>query len=262
MALFQKALALDFKEVQEWEFEATCHPVILAWFGRHFARPEGGWAPTQLLAFLTEFGLLRSLKVREVWLPESRDQACSVIGKFTQGAKADGKRLTRRLVTDRGALDYLVRDTRQSGTLVGAPERCPLGHILTYYDGSQPQYAHLRASMLAYANLLSMLQRFEPDEAVRVATDSIYVRKSALHKAFVAPKKCDCGGGGGRHVRALFTRGRPPSGRPWRVAGQRRADLHATGACGLLRRDLTSQQQRTSFPALRRATMTRCRGIA
>ena len=121
-------------------------------------------------------------------MPESRD--CSVIGKFTQGAKADGKRLTRRLVTDRGELDYLVRDTRQSGTLVGAPERYPLGHILTYYDGSLPQNAHLRASMLAYAhiNLLSMLQRFEPEEAVRVAPDSIYVRKSVLHKAFVAPK--------------------------------------------------------------------------
>ncbi|MEW8652543.1 MAG: AAA family ATPase [Candidatus Thiodiazotropha sp.] len=54
--------------------------------------------------------------------------------------------------------------------------------------------------MLAYAhiNLLSMLQRFEPEDAVRVATDSIYVRKSALHKlegvkAYVAPKRCDCG---------------------------------------------------------------------
>ena len=117
-------------------------------------------------------------------MPESRDQACSVIGKFTQGSKADGKRLTRRLVTDRGELDYLVRDTRLSGTLVGAPMKCELGHILTYYDGSQPQFAHLRASMLAYAhiNLLSMLSRFEPDEAVRVATDSIYVKKTALCK--------------------------------------------------------------------------------
>ena len=38
--------------------------------------------------------------------------------------------------------------------------------------------------MLAYAdiNLLSMLSRFEPDEAVRVATDSIYVKKMALCK--------------------------------------------------------------------------------
>ncbi|MEW8688481.1 MAG: hypothetical protein AB2556_21925, partial [Candidatus Thiodiazotropha sp.] len=63
---------------------------------------------------------------------------CSVIGKFTQGSKADGKRLTRRLVTDQGELDYLVRDTRLSGTLVGVPQMCPLGHILTYYDGSQP----------------------------------------------------------------------------------------------------------------------------
>ena len=97
---------------------------------------------------------------------------------------ADGKRLTRRLVIDQGELDFLVRDKRQSGTLVGAPQMCPLGHILTYYAGSQPQFTHLRASMLAYAhiNLLSMLSRFTPGEAVRVATDSIYVRKSALKR--------------------------------------------------------------------------------
>jgi hypothetical protein len=67
-------------------------------------------------------------------------------------------------VTDQGELDYLVRDTIQSGTLVGAPGKCPLGWILTYYDGSQPQYAHLRASMLAYAhiNLVSMLADLSP----------------------------------------------------------------------------------------------------
>ena len=196
-----KDIGTGFAEVQEWEFN-DCHPVISAWFGRHFA--QNGWAPTPLLTFLTESGLLKTLKVREaiitfekqtsVWLPEDRNQGCSIIGKFTQGSKADGKRLTKRLVTDEGELDYLVRDTRQSGTLVGAPERCPLGHILTYYDGSQPQYTHLRAFMLAYAhiNLLSMLLRFTPEDAVRVATDSIYVQKTALHKlkgieAYVAP---------------------------------------------------------------------------
>ena len=167
-----------FSEVQEWEF-TDCHPVIPAWFGKHFA--ENGWAPTQLLAFLTESGLLKTLKVREaivafekqteVWLPEDRNQGCSIIGKFTQGSKADGKRLTRRLVTDEEKLDYLLRDTRQSGTLVGAPMRFPLGHILTYHDGLQPQYAHLRASMLAYAhiNLINMLRRFRPEEAVAAA---------------------------------------------------------------------------------------------
>jgi len=187
-----KDIATGFAEVQEWEFTANCHPVIPAWFGKHFA--ENGWAPTPLLAYLTEAGLLAKLSVREaiisfgkqaeVWLPENRNQGCSIIGKFTQGSKADGKRLTRRLVTDLGELDFLVRDTRQSGTLVGAPEKCPLGHILTYYDGSQPQYTHLRASMLAYAhiNLLSMLSRFTEEEAVRVATDSIYVQKTTLHK--------------------------------------------------------------------------------
>ena len=50
--------------------------------------------------------------------------------------------------------------------------------------------------MLAYAHihLLSMLTRFTPDEAVRVATDSIYVQKSALKRlegveAFIPMKK-------------------------------------------------------------------------
>ena len=120
-------------EVQEWEFEANCHPVIPAWFGRHFA--DACSAPTPLLAFLVEFGLLKTLKVREaivyfgrqteVWLPDGRDEACSVIGKFTQGSMAAGKRLTRRLVVDQWELDFLVRDTRQSGTLVGAPQNAP-----------------------------------------------------------------------------------------------------------------------------------------
>ena len=185
-------IGTGFAQVSTWKFASDCHPVIPAWFGKHF--DEKGWAPTQLLTYLVETGLLTSLEVteailsfkqqKEVWLPDSRDQACSVIGKFTQGSKADGRRLTRRLVTDEGELDYLVRDTRQGGTLVGAPMKCPLGHIITYYDGSQPQYTHLRASMLAYAhiNLLEMLRRFRPDEIVRVATDSIYVKKTSMAK--------------------------------------------------------------------------------
>ena len=197
-------IGTGFAEVQEWECEANCHPVISAWFGRHFT--DADWAPTPLFVFLVESGLLKSLKVREaivsfgrqtdVWLPDYRDEACSVIGKFTQGSVADGKRLTRRLVMDQGKLDFLVRDTRHSGTLVGAPQKCPLGHILNYYDGSQPKYTHLWASMLAYAhiNLLSMLSRFTPYEAVRVASDSIFVRKSALKRlegveAFIPMKK-------------------------------------------------------------------------
>ena len=43
-----------------------------------------------------------------------------------------------------------------------------------------------------------MLRRFAPSEAVRVATDSIYVKKTALHKldgveAYIAPPICSCG---------------------------------------------------------------------
>lgn len=142
---------------------------------------------TALLSFLTESGVLKSLKVGEaiislgkqtdVWLPEDRDQGCAIISKFRQGSKARGKRLTRRLVTDPGELAFLERDTLMNGTLVGAPQRCPLGHILTFYESAQPQYLQLRASKLEYAhiNLITMLKRFEPDEVVRVATDSLYV---------------------------------------------------------------------------------------
>ena len=56
-------IGTGFAEVEEWEFEANCHPVIPAWFGRHFA--DAGWAPTPLFAFLVESGLLKTLKVRE-----------------------------------------------------------------------------------------------------------------------------------------------------------------------------------------------------
>eukprot|EP00061_Rhincodon_typus_P018951 g48347.t1 len=142
-----------FAEVTEWEFRPGVHPVIPAWFEKHFE--EQGCVPTPLLAYLIERGLLTHLKVREAlisfdrqkeaWLPGDRDQGCSIIGN------------------------------------------------------SQPQYTHLRVNMLAYAhiNLIAMLQRFHPHEAVRVATDSIYVQKTALHKlqgikAYVAPRTCGC----------------------------------------------------------------------
>ncbi|MEW8689023.1 MAG: hypothetical protein AB2556_24655 [Candidatus Thiodiazotropha sp.] len=53
--------------------------------------------------------------------------------------------------------------------------------------------------MLAYAhtNLLSMLSRFTPDDTVRVATHSLCIRKTALHRvdgveSYVAPRICDC----------------------------------------------------------------------
>ncbi|MEW8689325.1 MAG: hypothetical protein AB2556_26175 [Candidatus Thiodiazotropha sp.] len=100
-------------------------------------------------------------------MPKSRDQACSVIGKFTQGSKAYVKRLTRRLVTYRRELDFLVRDTRLLGTLVGAPMKCELGHILTYYDGSQPQFTHLRASRLAYASMVTKASHLRSRERCR-----------------------------------------------------------------------------------------------
>ena len=136
--LMQDDIGTGFAQVRAWQF-AKGLPVIGTWFGSHFQ--EKKWMPKVLLAYMVETGLLTKLEIAEaiiafekqteVWLPDSRDQACSVIGKFTQGTKADGKRLTRRLITDQGELDFLVRYTYQLGTLVGAPAKCPAGWILT-----------------------------------------------------------------------------------------------------------------------------------
>ncbi|MEW8688770.1 MAG: hypothetical protein AB2556_23380, partial [Candidatus Thiodiazotropha sp.] len=54
-----------FAEVQGLEFDPSCYPVIPAWLGRHFANNTGGWALTQLLAYLIETGLLKSLTIKE-----------------------------------------------------------------------------------------------------------------------------------------------------------------------------------------------------
>ena len=120
-----------FAEVQEWVFEATCHPVIPAWFGRHFA--DAGWAPTLLLVFLVEAGLLKTLKVREAIVSFGRQtevgypmvdmRPALLSANLPRAAWMTEKMLTRRLVIDQGELDFLVRDTRQSDTLVGALQK-------------------------------------------------------------------------------------------------------------------------------------------
>src|SRR5205814_3952957 len=151
------------------------------------------WTPIVLLRYLLKTGILESVTIGEaiisltkqtkVWLPKNRDISCAIIGKFTQGSKVEEKCLTHQLVIDEGELDFLIQDCVKEGTYAGS-DKCPLGHILTYYEGHQPQYTHLRVSMLAYAhiNLLEMLQRFGTNKVVRIATDSIYIRKEFLYK--------------------------------------------------------------------------------
>ncbi|CAG8484282.1 24704_t:CDS:2 [Cetraspora pellucida] len=118
-----------------------------------------GFAQVGILESVTIGEAIISLtKQTKVWLPRNRDISCAIIDKFTQGGKIDEKHLTHRLVTDEGELDFLIKDCTDAGTFAGR-EKCLLGFILTYYEGHQPQYTHLRASILAYAyiNLLEML---------------------------------------------------------------------------------------------------------
>ena len=191
---------IGFAQVRSFRFVSNIHSAIPVWYGKHFACRGGegcgktkGWTPIVLLRYLLEAGILESVTIGEaiisltkqtkVWLPKNRDISCAIIGKFTQGNKVEEKRLTHRVVIDEGELDFLIQDCIKEGTYAGS-DKCPLGHILTYYEGHQPQYTHLRASMLAYAhiNLLEMLRRFGPNEVVRIATDSIYIRREALYK--------------------------------------------------------------------------------
>ncbi|CAG8734437.1 46045_t:CDS:2 [Gigaspora margarita] len=150
---------IGFAQVRSFRFVSNIHSAIPVWYGKHFAcrSREGcgkakGWTPIVLLQYLLE------------------------AGKFTQGNKVEEKRLTHWVVIDESELDFLIQDCIKEGIYAGS-NKCPLGHILTYYKGHQPQYIHLRASMLAYAhiNLLEMLQRFGPNKVVRITTDSIYI---------------------------------------------------------------------------------------
>ncbi|CAG8675940.1 979_t:CDS:10 [Cetraspora pellucida] len=191
-------ICIDMKECYPASMrgQGECTP----WFNR-FGHPihylvrvaVNGELPEDDITRFVQIGILESVTNKEaiisltkqtkVWLPRSQDISCAIIGKFTQGGKIDEKCLTHRLVTDEGKLDFLIKDCTNAGTFVGR-EKCPLRFILTYYEGHQPQYTHLQASMLAYAyiNLLEMLQRFDPNEVVRIATDSIYIRKETLYK--------------------------------------------------------------------------------
>ena len=164
-----------FAQVRTFKFVPNIHPAIPVWYGKHFACRSGegcgktkGWTPIVLLRYLLEVGILESVTIGEaiisltkqtkVWLPKNRDISCAIIGKFTQENKVEEKRLTHLVVIDEGELDFLIQDCIKEETYAGS-DKCPLGHILTYYEGHQPQYTHLRASMLVYAhiNLLEML---------------------------------------------------------------------------------------------------------
>ena len=142
----------------------------------------------------------------------------------------------------------------------------PLGHILMYYDGSQPLYSHLRASMLACAlvHLLSMLSRFASNEVDQIVTDSIYVAMKKLQgvEAFVAKKECGCGGGGG-HLPSLFARRCVPSfGRSSPMVTRAKSSACPRNKRPTLPSLTTKQLKRSSLPTTRNTNTTRCRDTA
>ena len=88
-------IGTGFAQVSTWKFASDCHPVVPAWFGKHF--DEKGWAPTQLLTYLVETGLLTSLEVteailsfkqqKEVWLPEAATRPVALSANSRRAAR-------------------------------------------------------------------------------------------------------------------------------------------------------------------------------
>ena len=101
------------------------HRVIQAWHGKHFA--DKGWAPTSLLVFLTELGILKRLKVGE---------ALTSFGKQTD------------VWLSKGPLRLLAA--------IFSPEDTDARDAPIY--------------------LIFMLKRFQPEDVVRAATDSLFIR--------------------------------------------------------------------------------------
>ncbi|GES90819.1 hypothetical protein GLOIN_2v1848952 [Rhizophagus clarus] len=179
--------------------------VIPVWYGKHFACQSRekcgktkGWTPIVLLRYLLEVGILESVTIGEaiisltkqtkVWLPKNRNISCAIIGKFTQGNKVKEKRLTHRVVIDKGELDFLIQDCIKEGTYAGS-DKCPLGYILIYY------------------------------EVVRIATDSIYIRKEVLYKI--------------ENVSAFFKQAKRPSNHKGGVDTSKFQCLHKAPSCAM-----------------------------
>ncbi|GBC04113.1 hypothetical protein RclHR1_05520001 [Rhizophagus clarus] len=207
-------LPLNLKECQRLHYD-NIHSVIPVWYGKHFACQSRekcgktkGWTPIVLLRYLLEVGILESVTIGEaiisltkqtkVWLPKNRNISCAIIGKFTQGNKVKEKRLTHRVVIDKGELDFLIQDCIKEGTYAGS-DKCPLGYILIYYEGYQPQYTHLRASI--------------------IATDSIYIRKEVLYKI--------------ENVSAFFKQAKRPSNHKGGVDTSKFQCLHKAPSCAM-----------------------------
>ncbi|CAG8806356.1 4864_t:CDS:2, partial [Racocetra fulgida] len=127
-------VCIDMKECYPASMrgQGECTP----WFNR-FGHPThylvrvavNGELPEDDITGFAQVGILESVTIGEaiisltkqtkVWLPRNRDISCAIIGKFTQGGKIDEKRLTHRLVTDEGELDFLIKDCTDAGTFAG-----------------------------------------------------------------------------------------------------------------------------------------------
>ena len=116
----------------------------------------------------------------------AKDISRRMIGKFTTRGRFYNAKYSSRLITDSAEYDFVIKNLTTTNMYVTLRDAFlsngkRFGTIVTYIDGENAQYTHLRSSMLAYTtiNLFSMINRF-PDIAVRVATDSMHIQKKHI----------------------------------------------------------------------------------
>ncbi|CAG8854763.1 21274_t:CDS:2, partial [Gigaspora margarita] len=100
----------EFAQVRSFKFAPNIHSVI----------------PVCIITISSWAGILENLTVEKV------------IISLTKQTKVW---LSNNQDINEGELDFLIKDCTNAGTFAGR-EKCPLGFILTYYKGYQPQYTH------------------------------------------------------------------------------------------------------------------------
>ena len=77
-----KDIGTGFAQVTGWAFKEDVHPVIAAWFGKHF--DEQGWGPTPLLSYLTESSLLSPYRILVRYIfPDSTRREYEVVQQYS-----------------------------------------------------------------------------------------------------------------------------------------------------------------------------------
>ena len=184
-------------QFSSWKFAG--HP-YLSLFSDHLAK--GKWMPTPLAVALVDLGFLVRHELRAVAFDGFASQEPLKFLNFfhtTLKSHRENKDLSRKFIGNcakNTTRSIIVSDTKEADYIYGillkqgsSPKKVGSSPcVISYTDmGSVPSHQHIRAYVLAYnhINLLYELKKYP--NAVRIASDSITIPKSASPTTDLAP---------------------------------------------------------------------------